>query len=339
MAPTPAILTIGNFDGVHLGHAALVRRARDEARLCRGGRVGAPHGGAQHHDTPSPRIVAYVFDPHPLTLLRPEAAPPRLSTFEQRTTWLTHLGCDEVIRLEPTRDLLSQSPEAFIEHLLTRHAITAIIEGPDFRFGQGRAGDIATLRRLGDRHGFDVHIVEPVTVSLTDQSIIPASSSLARWLIAHGRVEDAAIVLGRACEIVGTVTRGEARGRTLGFPTANILAPTLLPADGIYAGEAMIPDGQRFAAAISVGTKPTFGGTDRTLEAMLLSPSTDGRASWRPARIEHAYDWPITLDITAWLRDQLRFASVDRLIEQMHRDCGRVMELAGSRACLAEPVP
>ncbi len=328
LAPVPSILTIGTFDGVHLGHAALVHRARE---------VAADVARSALTHTP-PRIIACTFDPHPLTHLRPESAPPRLSTFEQRATWLRHLGCDEVIRLEPTPELLSQSPEAFIDSLLARHALAAIIEGPDFRFGHQRAGDIETLRRLGHQHAFEVHIVEPITTSLTDQSMVTASSSLIRWLIGHGRVGDAAMILGREYEITGTVVRGEARGRTLGFPTANINAPHMLPADGIYAGTAQLPEGHWLPAAISLGTKPTFGRSQRTLEAMLLTAGGDSSANWSPAPIDLTYDWPITLRFTSWLREQLRFARVEELTQQMSRDCGRVMELARTRPHVAEPV-
>lgn len=288
----PTALTIGNFDAVHRGHVALVGAARSAA------------GG-------SGRVVALTFDPHPLAVLRPRAVPPRLSTFDQRAQWLAEAGADAVVPLRPTAELLKQSPEEFVADLVKRYAPGAIVEGADFRFGHGRAGSVETLNVLGKRHGFETIVVEPVEVALSDHSVVRVSSSLIRWLIGHGRVRDAVILLGRAYELRGVITAGDKRGRTIGVPTAN-LAPTeqLLPADGIYAGTAARPDGRNFAAAISVGTKPTFGEHPRVCEAHLIG--YDGPLD--------DYGWEIRLQFHHWLRDQLAYATVDALIEQLHRD-------------------
>jgi riboflavin kinase/FMN adenylyltransferase len=293
-----SVVTIGTFDGVHAGHVALVRRARTAA------------------DAAGARVVAMAFDPHPSAILRPESAPPRLTTFGQRERLLRIAGADHVERLEPTPALLGRSASDFLESVGRAWSPAAFVEGPDFRFGKGRAGDIAFMREFGAKAGFTVEVVEPVTVALSDHTVVPASSTLARWLIAHGRMGDAARVLTRPYEIEGIIVRGDRRGRTIGFPTANIQTECLLPADGVYAGSAMLADGRAFAAAVSVGTKPTFDGVRRALEVFLIDAPGDGDAiDGLPE-----YGWPIQLRIQHWVREQVRFASVASLVEQMHRD-------------------
>jgi riboflavin kinase/FMN adenylyltransferase len=154
---------------------------------------------------------------------------------------------------------------------------------------------------------------------------VPASSSIARWLIEHGRVRDAAAVLGRAYEMTGTVVAGDRLGRQIGYPTANLDSPCLAPADGVYCGTAVLPDRRRVTAATSVGTKPTFGERARTVEAFLLLDGT-GR-EWRPIPGLPEYGWPLRLEFTHWLRDQTRFDSVEELLAQMGRDTARTREL------------
>lgn len=294
--PTTA-LTIGNFDAVHLGHAALVARARE--------RVG-----------PTGRVVALVFDPHPLSTLRPEAAPPRLSTFDQRRERLLALGASEVERLDPRSGILALTPDAFVASLVERYRPAFIVEGEDFHFGKGRAGNVRTLAALGETHAFRCDVVSPVEVTLSDLTLVRASSSILRWLVAHARVRDASIVLGRPYEIDGLVIRGDRRGRTIGCPTANLQTEQLLPADGVYAGVATLPDGRTFRAAINVGTRPTFDGVGRRLEAHLLdAPRDDERVRGLPE-----YGWPLRLSIDRFVRDDLRFASVEALCDQMARD-------------------
>ncbi|MBX3375677.1 MAG: bifunctional riboflavin kinase/FMN adenylyltransferase [Phycisphaeraceae bacterium] len=293
------VVIIGNFDGVHIGHAELVRRART-----------AGGGGAS-------RVVAMTFDPHPLARIQPSAAPARLTTFERRAALLSECGVDEVIRLQPSAALLALTPEEFIEHVVRDVHPVAIVEGQDFRFGKGRAGDVETLRQLGTRHGFSVHIVPPVEAVMTDGMVAPASSTLARWLLSHGRVKDAAAVLGREYELDGIVVKGDQRGRQLGYPTANLGTECLLPADGVYAGWAVLPDGREVPAAISVGTKPMFGGVSRLLEAHLLGKPDVSRWS--------EYGWPIRVRVSRWLRDQMMFESVESLIRQIEADCRRAM--------------
>ncbi|MCI0363975.1 MAG: bifunctional riboflavin kinase/FMN adenylyltransferase [Phycisphaerales bacterium] len=293
-------ITIGNFDGVHLGHVELIRAARSAVD----GRAGA-----------NGRVMVLALDPHPLTVLRPSAAPPRLSSIDQRFGWIRQAGADEVIVLKPDADFLSQTAEEFIGRIAEEYSPEAIVEGPDFRFGRGRAGSVETLRELSKKCRFRTIVVDPVEVVLSDQSVVRASSSMARWLIERGRVRDAAMVLGRPYQLSADVVPGDRRGRELGVPTINLhQGDFLLPADGIYSGDATLPNGQPFAAAISVGAKPTFGSHPRVCEAHLLGysgPLDD-------------YGWKVQLDFHDWLRDQLTFSNVKLLVEQLKRDIAAV---------------
>lgn len=311
--PLPVALTIGSFDGVHCGHAALLAAARQEV-----------DGGGRG------RVIALVFDPHPLTALRPEAAPPRLTTFDQRRRLLLAQGADEVVRLEPSEQTLAQSPEAFVEWLASTFRPAAIVEGKDFRFGRQRAGDVRVLAELGQRHGVRVRVLDPIEVVLDDHSLAPASSTLCRWLLKNGRVADAARVLGRTHVVEGEVVRGDRRGRTIGFPTANIATEVLTPADGVYAAWAELPDGSRRPAAVNVGARPTFAGAARTLEAHLISiEASEQTVAWAPLPGLPEYGWPIRLHFSAFLRDSVAFAGIQALMGQLRRDCARALELLG----------
>lgn len=296
---------MGNFDGVHLGHAALLQRAREVADGC---------GGC---------VVALSFDPHPITALRPGAEPARLTAFAQREGLLKRAGADEVVRLSPTPELLGQSPEEFVLGLLSRYSAVAMVEGEDFRFGRARVGDIDTLLSLGERHGFGVEVVAPVEATLTDHTVVVASSSLTRWLLSQGRVRDAASVLGRAYELEGEVERGDRRGRRIGYPTANMRCECVLPGDGVYAGRAVLEDGRCFAAALSVGTKPTFEGLARAMEVYLLDAPVCEDGSGAIEGLDE-YGWRMRVTFEGWVREQVRFESVEALVEQMGRDCARV---------------
>lgn len=289
-------LTVGNFDGVHLGHVALVEAARAA--------VGPSPGG---------RVAVLSFDPHPISVLRPDETPARLSRWDQRAQWLKEAGADHIEALVPTRDFLSQSPRAFIERIVEAHRPAVIVEGPDFRFGARRAGSVATLVELERAFGYRTVVIEQACAALTDQSIVAASSTMIRWLLARGRVHDAQRLLGRPYELRAPVVRGDQRGRTLGFPTANLdHGDQLLPADGIYAGEGEMPDGRIYPAAISVGVKPTFHGRQRVCEAYLIGYDGDAGVG--------EYGWTLSLRFHRWLRDQLMYTEVRLLIEQLHRD-------------------
>jgi riboflavin kinase / FMN adenylyltransferase len=292
-------ITIGNFDGVHLGHQALIEAA--------------------HRAVPGiTRVVVLSFDPHPITVLKPAASPARLSTFAQRKQWISEFERTELVRLAPTREYLSQTPAEFVQSVVDQFKPMVIVEGQDFRFGKGRAGTVETIRELGKTHSFATVVVDPVERALADQSIVRVSSSLIRWLLACGRVADASMLLGRPFEMSCAVKPGDKRGRTIGFPTANLDAVDYqVPGDGIYAGTATIPDGRTFAAAISVGTKPTFGEHARVCEAFLID--YDGPLD--------QYEWIVHLQFHHWLRDQLVYPNAGTLIEQLHRDVERTQAL------------
>lgn len=292
--PQRSVISIGNFDGVHLGHRAILGRAR---------------AIAQHHGA---AVRVLTFDPHPAHILRPGTEPPRLISVDERVHRLKEAGADEVVLLEPTRDLLSQRAEAFVGSLIERYRPVAFVEGEDFRFGKGRAGDMALLAAMGKELGFEAVIEPGVEVLLCDHSAARVSSTLVRWLVGHGRVLDAARCLTRPFELTGPVVGGERRGRTIGVPTANLdpaaYAGCILPASGVYAGTARLADGSTHAAALSVGAKPTFGKHRLVVEAHLLDFAGD------------LYEQPITLRFARWVREQLRYPSVESLVAQLHRD-------------------
>lgn len=326
-----SIVTIGVFDGVHLGHRAILAHAR---RL------------ADELDA-SGGVVAITFDRHPQAVLRPGSQPPRLLPTDEKVRRLRAAGADEVIVHAPDPALLGLTAEDFIRQIVDEHAPAAIIEGEDFRFGKGRRGDPAMLRALGERFGFRAIIEPKVEVGLTDRRLVPVSSSLVRWLVGHGRVMDAAICLAQPFALTARVAKGDQRGRTIGIPTANLdpadYAEFILPPDGVYAGAATIhpprpeaesaersnedPDSHRqpptYPAAISIGDKPTFAGRQLTVEAHLLD--------YTPPSMDHLYGQTITLTFNRWLRDQYPFPGVSALKGQIARDIAETRRLHDRR--------
>jgi riboflavin kinase/FMN adenylyltransferase len=293
--PRGSVMSVGNFDGVHLGHRRILVAAREAAAA---------------------EIVVVTFEPHPLTVLRPALAPPQLSSPQLKHSLLASLGVHRLIILPPSADVLGTTAEAFYNILRDETRVAHLVEGNDFNFGKGRGGNIDRLRDWCARDELQLTVVEDVSVTLSDRSSIPVSSSITRWLIAHGRVADAALCLARPYQVEGVVVGGEKRGRTIGFPTANISspeAPTLL-ADGVYAGRCRI-DGEPYAVALSVGSNPTFNGPAVTVEAYLLDFAGD------------LYGRALSVEVVAWVRDQEKFPSVQTLVEQLHRDVARVREM------------
>lgn len=294
-------VTIGNFDGVHLGHASLVRECR---------RLVGPAG----------RVVAMVFDPHPFTTLAPDRSPPRLTSFEERVALLAAIGIDLVVHLHPTRDLLGLQPADFIDRVVMPWRPVAVVEGEDFHFGRGRSGNTRVLAELGHSRGFGVVVCPAVEVGLDGQWLVRASSTVARWLISRGRVRDASAVLGRPYSIRGVVRRGDQRGRQIGCRTANVETDLLLPADGVYAGR-LSHNGHIYAAAISVGTRPTFGGVGRRVEAHAMN------ADGSPAALPDGYGWRADVAFERWVRDDLRFDGIDALRGQIGRDVRQCLRM------------
>ena len=283
----PAILTIGNFDGVHRGHRRLLARAAS---------IGHP-------------LVAMTFDPHPARVLAPDLAPKMLTTVERRIELLKQHGADEVRVLAFDADIASWSPEEFIDRVLVGELqAKAVVVGENFRFGQRAAGTVETLKAVGADRGFDA---EGIALDRPDGSSDAYCSSLVRDLIAAGQMPEAAAVLGRPHEVSGVVVRGDGRGKDLGFPTANVPVDDrfAVPPDGVYAGHIVV-DGQRHDAAISVGTNPTFGGVGRRVESYVIEPSPD----------LDLYNREIRIEFVQRIRPMETFDTVAALVAQMHED-------------------
>lgn len=292
-------MVVGNFDGLHLGHQALFLRAR---RL-------ADERGA--------KVVAATFTRHPISVLRPGQAPATILHREQRQQALLAAGVDEIDWLEPEGALLNMTPRKFLEKMRDEYGAIAMVEGMNFRFGHGRAGDTRMLEQLGGEMGFEAVVVPLVTVALRDKLLARTSSTLVRWLIGQGRMADVTLCLGRAWELRGTVMEGERRGRRLGVPTANLdTGVQMLPADGVYGGAATV-DGRRYAVALSVGAKPTFDQHVRVAEAHLIGFEGD------------LYGRTVDVSVLRWLRDQHRFGSVEALVGQLRHDLALIGELDG----------
>jgi riboflavin kinase/FMN adenylyltransferase len=284
------VLCVGNFDGVHLGHQQMLARGRDEARA---------------RNVP---FTIMTFDPHPSLILFPDKPRLPLTTPAQRLERLAAIGPDVLLVIPTTRDFLTMTADAFLADVV-RDAVgaTLLVEGPSFTYGQGAKGTVDTLRHQGPTFGFDTVIVPTRQQSLTDLTLVNVSSSLIRWLVGQGRVADAARALGRPYTLRGQVVQGARRGRTIGFPTANLDTPQLLPAPGIYAGTTLV-DGRPCRAAISVGTNPTFAGERTTVEAFLLDFAGD------------LYGQTLDVAFVRWVREMMTFAGVDPLVAQMRRD-------------------
>jgi riboflavin kinase / FMN adenylyltransferase len=290
----PSVVTIGVFDGVHRGHQRIVGRATEAAA-----ELGLP-------------VVVVTFDPHPDEVVRPGTHPPHLSTARRLAELLAGLGVDAVCVLPFTREFSELGPDEFVHAVLVDrlHAVRVVV-GEDFRFGYRAAGDVALLAELGEKYDFTAE-----GVPLLADDGVRISSSEIRNRLAAGDVAAAARDLGRPHRVEGVVVRGQRRGKALGFPTANLETPpqTAIPADGIYAGWliSLDPGGreqERWPAAISVGTNPTFDGTEHSVEAYALDRDD-----------LDLYGTHVAVDFAARLRGMVRFDSVDELVAQMHRD-------------------
>ncbi len=294
-----SVLTIGNFDGVHLGHQAIVKRAR----------VMADEVGAI--------VKAVTFHPHPAGVLGESRGPRGILGIHDKVGYLKAAGCDRVVVITPCRQLLEMAPRDFIEMLLVDHGAVGFVEGEDFRFGKNRGGDVALLEEMSQGRGFEVAIVGEQRVCLDDQLTVNVSSTFIRELILRGRVSDAKRCMGRAFEVRGRVVAGEKMGRTLGMPTLNIdwshLADRVFVPHGVYGGRVMLPDQRERLGAISVGEKPTLGGRGGTvLEVHLLDFEGD------------LYDQEVTVGFARWVRGQVKFPDVQELKKQLGRDVEKI---------------
>lgn len=299
----PTVVTLGNFDGVHRGHKAVLQTVLQLA---------------SERDA---QTVAVTFDPHPVSVLHPERAPAPVTSLEHRLDLIEHVGLDAVLVQEFTRELAQMSPEDYARTVFVDalHAC-AVVVGEDTRFGHKNSGDAATLRELGARYGFEVLTVADLGEGQR------WSSSLVRQRLGDGDVAGAAAVLGRPHRVMGTVVHGDHRGRELGYPTANLTqdAEGMIPADGVYAGwltrVALDDDQERvLPAAISVGTNPTFEGTQRRVEAYVLD-RTD----------LDLYGEQVAVEFVERLRPTLKFDSVEELLTVMADDVQRCREVLSS---------
>jgi riboflavin kinase/FMN adenylyltransferase len=304
--PEGCAVTIGQYDGVHLGHRVVIAEVR---------RMAAAAGL---------RTAVVTFDRHPASVVRPESAPQLLTDLEQKLELLATTGVDYtyVVHFDEARS--REKATDFVDEVLVDCLnARAVAVGEDFHFGHGRQGNVALLREVGAERGFEVHGLDLVGQDGTP-SDEPVSSTAIRGALGDGRVEDAAVLLGRPHEVRGTVVDGDHRGRELGFPTANLAVPgeIQLPADGIYAGWYLRPDGTALPTAISLGRRPTFYVDQELslLEAHVLD--FEGDLYGEAARVR----------FVARLRGEERFDSVDALVTQIRQDCDDARALlAGSR--------
>jgi riboflavin kinase/FMN adenylyltransferase len=293
-APTVAI---GNFDGVHRGHQALVRTAADLARASGG------------------EAAVLTFDPHPAHFFAPHLAPPMIMPLERRLELLAESGAEVVVIESFDAAFAAIEADTFVEQVLRRDlGARHVVVGYDFSFGHGRHGTPAMLTALGERLGMGVTVVPAV---MADGLV--CSSTKIREFVHEGRLDGAHLLLGRPFELTGEVVRGAGRGRGLGIPTANVRPEgELLPRTGIYAGRARLVDGSlERPAAVSIGTNPTFvpGAREITVEAYLLDFDGD------------LYGKRLRLELLARLREERRFASADELVAQIHQDIARTREI------------
>jgi riboflavin kinase / FMN adenylyltransferase len=299
------VVAIGTFDGVHRGHQHIIGRAIELAR-----EKGLP-------------AMALTFEPQPTAVVRPELRPAVLTRLSRKSQLIRALGVDELLVVPFTRSFSRLRAERFAEMLCSAPvSAEGIVVGRNFRFGHGGTGTADWLEGFGRARG--VHIEVPEIV--TDDEGKPISSTRIRRLVLRGQVDAAAPLLGRRHSVEGTVVPGDQRGRELGFPTANLDIPadSAVPARGVYAASAVLREGRR-AAAVNIGTSPTFTAADLgaslRLEAFLIDH--DG---------SDLYGQPMRLEFIAHLRDERRFPSADALVEQIRDDVRRTRELAGATA-------
>jgi riboflavin kinase / FMN adenylyltransferase len=291
---TPTVVVIGNFDGVHRGHVELIRTAE------------AAEPGA--------RVVAVTFWPHPMSVVRPDQAPLLLTSLDRRKELLRSAGVDDVVVVHFTPEVASWSPAQFVDTVLRPLHPTRIVVGENFRFGFRASGDVATLAELGAGE-FKVQALPLIT-----DGTQPSSSTLIRHAVAEGDFGRVRELSDNVFRFSGVVVRGDRRGHELGFPTANVRVPPgmAVPADGVYAGWVTRLDvsAQRWPAAISVGTNPTFDGLERRVEAYVLDRDD-----------LELYDVEIAIDFYARLRGQVKYSGREALIKQMHSDVEQARHL------------
>lgn len=294
-----SVVTIGAYDGLHRGHIAVISSVVERAR-----QLGE-------------RSAVVTFDRHPASVVRPESAPLLITSLEQRIELLEQTGVDAVVVLEFNEAASTEEAEDFIRRVFVEGlSAKEIIVGEDFHFGRGRRGDVRLLSAVGEEHDF---VVTPLELRRSDSEEIFSSTAI-RAALRRGDIATANTMLGRNVVISGQVVHGDERGRTIGFPTANVDIPEgfIVPADGVYAARCMTESGHQFACAVNIGKRPTFyGSADRSLvECHLLDFSGD------------LYGQSLAVEFVERLRDEQRFEGLDALTAQLRNDVERARELA-----------
>lgn len=304
----PTYLTIGNFDGVHRGHQALFQRMRELANA----------------HQPAAQTALLTFDPHPLAVLRPDRELKLLTSPQERIQFAAAMGMDIGIIQPFSPEFAAQSPDQFMQQLKRSLGLAGLVVGPDFALGRNRSGDLEALARLGEELNYQLQIVEPVAWHSR-----PVRSSIIRSLIEMGDVVDAAELLGRPYHAVGTVVEGDKRGRTIGFPTANLQIATnkLLPANGVYATWATLedhPERAVFASVTNIGVRPTVDGRHLRVEPYLIDFPAPGMS-------DDLYGQTVRLEFVVRLRGEQRFPNLPALIEQIGLDAEAARHVLGTR--------
>ena len=299
-----SVVTIGMYDGVHLGHRAVIGQVRERAA-----ELGA-------------RSVVVTFDVHPMSVTRPHQAPRLLTTLEHRLALLESTGVDAVVVVTFNDEQANETAVDFVTRVLVDGLrAQSVIVGSDFHFGHGRQGNVTLLREMGERHGFSA---EPVRlVQRADGVDEPVSSTAIRRALAGGEIDTATRMLGRPHEVHGIVADGDKRGRTIGFPTANVAVPEsmCLPADGVYAAEYVRPDGSRHACAVNLGRRPTFYENQQysLLEAHLIGFNGD------------LYGEKAVVRFLAFLRSEKQFGGIEELKAQLMLDIEHARDAVRAR--------
>lgn len=299
-----SVLTIGNFDGLHLGHKEILEAAKNAASMdqCSG-------------------VAVMIFDPHPWVILHPEKRPETLTPLPMKKKLLESLGVDFLLVLKDSMQLLDLSAEEFVEKFLVDNVKSkVIVEGDDFRFGHGRGGDVHLLQKLAADKGFEVVEVPAKQITLTTGEKVRVSSTLIRKLLAEGRVEDTAIALGRNYDLIGPVVSGRGHGKRLGFPTANLdIEEQMIPAEAVYAGlvriaksfDELFEPGEKLPAAFSIGSARTIAKEGPVLvEAHILTGD--------PGDLNGKY---LAMEFVKKIRNQQKFGSEQELAAQIAKDC------------------
>ena len=318
----PSVVTFGNFDGVHRGHQQVLSQLIRTARL--------------NHA----RAVAITFDPHPAQVHRPDSAPELIMGLEDKLVALGEVGLDAVLVMKYSLELASLTPEEFVSSVLV-DALKAshVVIGHDARFGRGNSGDLDTMKELGEKLGFEVQVISEFGSEGYPLHGHPGgdpdagagdrrcSSTWVREALREGDVATAAAVLGRPHRMRGEVVHGAARGRDLGFPTANLSADATgyIPADGIYAGWLVDQAGTRWPAAISVGSNPTFDGVSRQVEAHVIDRPEEAVEDF------DLYGQTVVVEFVARLRGMVAYRGPEALVEQMRLDVVQAHDILTAR--------